>query len=105
MIRNVLFSLFIGCLLVSCSSYTDAIKADSNIRKIQLGMSKRNVISVMGKSYRSVGAIQTPDGNVEILGYTNAEDGMYKLHILNDKLIQWEYDKGRPPRREHHHNP
>jgi len=80
------------------------INADSNIRKVELGMSKKKVIDIMGKSYRAVGAIHTPEGDVEIIGYENAEEGMYKMHILNDKLVQWEYEKPRPSRKHHNTN-
>ncbi|MCD7978919.1 MAG: hypothetical protein LUG51_17945 [Tannerellaceae bacterium] len=56
----------------------------------------------MGKTYQGMGAYALPEGDAEIIGYYNGENGVYKLHLLDDKLIRWEFE---PPRRTpNHHN-
>lgn len=70
----------------------ETMQVDSNIKKIELGMSKQQVISIMGKHYQAVGAYALPEGSVEILAYSNHENAVYNIHVLNDKVIRWEYE-------------
>ncbi len=103
MLKNLFVILLMSCLFFSCRSFSDMMNVGSNVKKLELGMSKRDVVSIMGKSYLSLGAIQTPEGNVEVIGYPTADDNLYRLHILEGKLVQWEYERIKP-HRDHHRN-
>lgn len=57
-------------------------------------MSQSQVIKIMGKTYKVVGAKETPEGYTETFGYMDNRDGMYKLRFIKEELIEWEYTPG-----------
>lgn len=107
MIKKLLFSTLIVVLFAACASHS------KTIRDIELGMSKQQVVSIMGKGYISESSVQHPDGNVEIISYTSsAYDASstlittkYILHFLNGKLVEWYRDENRPHPRPHRPQP
>lgn len=56
-------------------------------------MTKEQVISIMGKGYDRVGASVTPEGDREVLGYQNTDDGVYLLYFLDGKLVAWDKER------------
>ncbi|MDU1904873.1 MAG: hypothetical protein E6772_08820 [Dysgonomonas sp.] len=90
--KNLILLLLSVICLTACSSYKDAMKADTNMRKIELGMAKNEVIKVMGNSYQRMGASTSTEGvNIETLGYPTV-DAIYMLYFENDKLIEFHKD-------------
>lgn len=86
--------LFVICMLLfmSCSAYQDAMNADNNIRKVELGMNKNDVVQIMGKSYHRMGASTSPEGiSIETLGYPTV-DAIYMLYFENNRLIEFHKD-------------
>lgn len=87
--RLMMFSLVI-IFLTSCGSMASMINADRNIRKVELGMSRNEVVSIMGKDFRVLGASRTEEGDIETIGYDNANDELYLLDFLEGKLVGYE---------------
>ncbi|MNE41327.1 hypothetical protein D3C81_1044370 [compost metagenome] len=66
------------------------MKTDSNMKKIQLGMSKEEVINTMGKQYRIAGADRLNDNSImELITYENAYNEEYQLWFKNEVLMKW----------------
>lgn len=90
--KNLLVFIICTVFLLACSSYKDAMNADTNMRKVELGMSKNEVILIMGKSYHRMGASTSPEGiSIETLGYPTI-DAIYMLYFENDRLIEFHKD-------------
>lgn len=85
MIKKVFVPFLLVLLFASCSSTISLWHADSNMRKISIGMTKEQVISVMGKHYESVAATH----QTEVIGYKSSEYEIYILQFENNKLIEW----------------
>ena len=58
----VLLTMF---LLMGCATVMNPYKMDDRMHKIELGMTKQKVISILGKDFESAGARITPDGPIE----------------------------------------
>lgn len=89
--KKILLLFTISLMFFSCSSYNDIMKADSNIKKVKLDMSKEQVVKIMGNSYLSINAAKTSEGYTETLGYNTAQvnGGIYMFYFLDDKLVEW----------------
>lgn len=90
---------------MGCSSIKDAWNADSNIKKVEIGMTKSQVVSIMGNSYDSAGARKSYNGTTqEAIKYVVNEDVWYMLYFEDGKLVEWFKDKPRPTRPQHNTN-
>ncbi len=78
-------------LFYSCSSYNTMIKANDNVKLVNLGMSKKKVISIMGKdTYRLSGLSTNPDGyRVEKIWYPATQKSIFFFTFINDNLVEW----------------
>ncbi len=86
--------LFIGLLLTACSSMMQALKMDNKIKEIELGMSRKEVIHILGNNYEPIGASVTPHGSFERISYyvfsqSDNTDGHYILTFRDGKLVEW----------------
>ena len=90
----------VGILAISCSSMKGVFKR-VDLTKVDLGMSKREVIAALEKDPANiVAAKQYEDGTMEVLEYhdymTNSVRDNYEtywLYFFNDSLVEW----GKPP--------
>lgn len=86
----IISMLLVTVLLISCSSlfYT----ADYDIKKVQLGMAKRDILKVMGNDYEMIYMSKGSDNVfVEVMGYrTYVNGGIYKLYLEDNELVQIE---------------
>ena len=86
-----MYMLLTACLLMSCAAY----KTESRMQDIQLGMSKKKVVSILGRNYEPMGARVTPDGTIETIRYfstsvlgDNADYFPFKIQTeLDNSLI------------------
>lgn len=91
--NNKLFcSLIAICLLLlsACGS----TKLESGLKQIELGMTKQEVSSILGKKYTIMGSGTTPDGNMETWCYTDPnllESNNKKIivNFLDGRLDEW----------------
>ncbi len=91
MMKQFLAIALTGILFTSCASFQNVMSADSNMKKIDVGMTKERVISIMGKNYEPLGA----KGNELTLGYKTADNSTYVLYFVDGILDEW--NKEMPP--------
>jgi len=71
-------------LLSACSTMSD------RTQDLSLGMSKQQVIKVLGKDFTTVGAqASSVNGQVEVLSYKDDNDGDVLVYFRDGKLVQW----------------
>jgi len=94
--KKLIILSLIACLFAACSSYSNMTKAKNNVKKVELGMTKKEVISTMGKVYEVVGASTTRDGmRVETLKYEGGDattlliDRYYFFTFEDGVLVEW----------------
>lgn len=61
------------------------------MQMIKIGMTKDEVISTMGTTYKAMEAKQTDEGYKEVIGYVDWQSGIYRLSLVNGKLAEWDY--------------
>lgn len=70
--------------LTACSSM------DSRTRKLQLGMTRDQVVKTLGGEYSVVGAKQDTGGTaMEVLRFGEKKDAGLFAYFQNGKLVQW----------------
>ncbi len=70
--------------LVACSSM------DSRTKKLQLGMSRAQVVKILGSDYTVAGAKKDADGSaLEVLRFGEKKDPGLFIYFNNDRLVQW----------------
>ena len=79
------FLLILAGIILSCSSYNKVAGTDHQMKKVSPGMSRKKVISIMGKNYEVIAA----KNDTYILGYKASENGFYKLVFEDNKLKEW----------------
>jgi hypothetical protein len=99
--RTFLLSLFAVILMFTfsaCGSSSLVNKA----KKLEIGMTKQDVVNIMGNGYTTLAARQTPEGALETIRYENIMEFPYIISFLDGKLVEWYIDepKTQPP---HHH--
>ncbi len=52
-------------LLTSCGTLMQPYQMDSKMKDIELGMTKKKVISILGKDFESAGARMTSEGSIK----------------------------------------
>ena len=57
-----LYVLLATFLLTSCGTLMQPYQMDSKMKDIELGMTKKKVISILGKDFESAGARMTSEG-------------------------------------------
>ena len=87
-------------LLMGCATVMNPYKMDNRMHKIELGMTKQKVISILGKDFESAGARITPDGPIKSISYKTVtmtiadySEGYYILSFKNGILVEWFKEK------------
>jgi len=77
--------------------------ADANMRKVAIGMTEKEVISVMGNKYELI------SGNKQetVWAYQTVNEARYMLYFVNGRLAEWEKEwlvvVPEPGKHHHHH--
>lgn len=90
----------VAILLTSCASINNQLSAGSNMTKVQLSMTKDEVVKIMGRTYEVVGSRQTNEGSEETIGYLDAYNDIYMLTFLNGRLVEYHKEWLPKPRTE-----
>lgn len=106
--RKRLLCLITVCVLcMSCSSMKDMWNWDKNVKKVELGMTKKEVTSILGQSYVPFSAVQTPEGMMEAIRYDVEANNDYLIFYVysfrNGKLVEWHQDRERIRRQQNIH--
>lgn len=74
-------------IMASCGSYTSM---KDSLKNVELGMTKQQVISIMGNNYTPIAAIDSPDGKLERISYSNSVYEVDYIFVFrNGKLFEW----------------
>ncbi|GAB2703471.1 hypothetical protein GCM10027037_31610 [Mucilaginibacter koreensis] len=88
MLKKIFFITLLTAVLTSCSTYTSMLHA--NVKKVELGMAKAQVISIMGDTYRLSGLSQNINGvKKEAIWYPATQQSIFYFTFEGDKLIEW----------------
>lgn len=104
MIKKLLLLFIPICIFTSCytARMKNELKADNNMQKVRIGMTKEEVVSIMGNTYKMMEAKQTTDGYKEVIGYVDLQEGIYRIRLSNGKVAEWDYIL--PPTHRHSDN-
>lgn len=81
---TLLFLTLVLTMLTACSSL------DSRTRKLQLGMSREQVVKLLGSDYTVAGARKEADGSaIEILRFGEKGAEQVFAYFRNGQLVQW----------------
>lgn len=96
-IKKIICAIVTICLLTACSTIKDSFYMGKKIKEIELGMSKEKVISILGKNYSPLGAVDTPNGKLETIRYTHPISQTYSVYyVLNFRdsvLEEWHQEE------------
>lgn len=91
-----IYVLLIVFLVTGCATVINPYKMDNRMQKIELGMTREKVISILGNNFESAGARITADGPVESISYlaknmtiTDYTEGYYILSFKDNILVEW----------------
>lgn len=87
--KRYLLYFLTAMLLTSCSSVANM--TGSKMNELELGMTKEQVISILGKGY-TVSEKRIEDGTqIEVLSYRDfyKDDEFYLFQFKNEKLEKW----------------
>lgn len=80
-------------LVFTLSACAGTMNLGNKVKQIEVGMSKHEVISKLGKSYDMKGAVKTPDGTLETISYYDSLYGYsYIFNFLDGDLVEWYYE-------------
>lgn len=85
MVRILFLISILALLLTSCATIGSMLHADHNMKKVEINMTKDEVISIMGNVYELIGSTE----ELLIIGYKTADDGIYKLYFEHGILKEW----------------
>ena len=93
-----MYVLLATFLLTSCGTLMQPYQMHSKMKDIELGMTKKKVISILGKDFESAGARMTSEGSIETISYKTASmtentEGYYLLSFKDGKLVEWFKEK------------
>lgn len=97
MIKKTFFILLLVSFFVSCGSNSMMQK----VKRLELGMTKKEATSILGSGYRVLAARLTPDGKVEIIRYEPLIEPGYMLQFLDGNLIEWHEELPEPEPHQH----
>lgn len=90
MFRKLFVIIALGIALNSCSVYNTMRKANDNVKKVELGMTKERVISIMGeKNYRMSGLKENVHGLEERIWYPATQTSIFIFTFVDGQLVEW----------------
>lgn len=80
-------------LLSACASQFGVANLGSKVKQLEIGMTKKEVIKVLGTSYDIIGAGRTPQGTEETIRYSGLNAyGYYVFHFLDNELMEFYHE-------------
>lgn len=89
--KVLILSAFVILLLSSCAAFKLTPVTSSVMNKLELGMSKEQLTTILGPSY-TIAEKRIEDGNkIEVLSYRDViyDDEFYMFVFKNDSLEKW----------------
>jgi hypothetical protein len=93
-LKTTFFIISLALAFSSCSLKYYRSGVHSDMKKIQLGMDKDEVIRIMGKHFINSAASKDEQGNkIEVISYSSNWTLEYNLRFVNGKLTEWEKER------------
>jgi len=90
--RKIYLFAFVAFLFSSCAILNPSL--EKKIAKVELGMSKKEVMNIVGKSYVVLSAATTPEGKkMESYLVKDSKSSDYILTFLDNELISFKQDR------------
>lgn len=97
--------LVVGLFTLTIYSCGTTANLGSKMNKLELGMTKKEAIKIVGDSYKSLGAISTYEGNLETIRYESTwTEEYYVVRFLDGKLVEWFVEPIKRQSSSHHKN-
>lgn len=86
-----IFSAFVVLILSSCANFQVAIMSSDKMNKLDLGMSKEQVTTILGNDYTIAEKRMELGKKVEVLSYRDyyKNDEFYLFVFKDNKLEKW----------------
>ncbi len=82
--------------LSSCTAYFEGIQVSDNVKKVEVGMTEREVVGIMGRDYE---VVEVHGGTRVIAYWQTASDGTpvteYRFHFRDGRLQSFSKEDGR----------
>lgn len=100
--RKTFVILIAFSLLCACSS--TRMSMAEKINQLELGISKKEALAIMGDKYRVESVMEVPEGKLEVLFFYDFWDSDYTLYFLNGHLREYHriVPQPTPPKQEVH---
>lgn len=100
---KIFYSLLLVLLFTACGTSTLGVKnLDEKVKKLEIGMSKKQTLKILGKDYDLVAVSKTPEGNLETLRFVSVVGTIYIVNILDGEFVEFYVEK---PYTEPHPHP
>lgn len=87
--KNILFYVLFILIMSSCTTLM-GVDYWKRTKELDLGMTKQEVIVIMGKDYMIESLSETDEGKMEVLHFYNGGGGpTYILYLLNNNLVEF----------------
>jgi hypothetical protein len=81
---------FLSVWLTGCVTNNMAWRTNERIKEVNLGMTKSEVIAILGPKYMIASSSKDEKGNpTEVLAYKSDSSEEYRLKFISNKLIEW----------------
>lgn len=88
--KRIALIAFLMVLLSACASTFGVANLGSKVKKVEVGMTKSEVVKILGNSYDFVGSSRTPHGVEETITYSGLNSvGYYVFHFLDNELMEF----------------
>lgn len=84
--KKILLILSFVFVLVACKSI------DNTITQVDLGMTKQEILLILGNDYAIETLADTPEGRLEVLRFPKVHNPAYFLHFMDGKLVEVQKD-------------
>lgn len=89
-IKKIVSGFIVICFFNACVPNNITWTANKNIKKLELGMKKEQVIAILGEKYMVASASKDEYGKlIQVLGYKSDSSEEYKLKFVNNELKEW----------------
>ena len=77
--------------MVSCASVNSVFNKtpEARVKQLELGMTKKQVTEILGKTYKPLSLENSPAGRIETLSVDIDADWRYVIKLLDGRLENW----------------
>lgn len=89
-IKSEVIVFLLSIWMTGCVTNNLAYRTNEKIKQVNLGMTKSEVIAILGPKYMIASSSKDEKGNpAEVLAYKSDSSEEYRLKFISNKLIEW----------------